>query len=385
MTSQESVFGDIHKLPRAWVDRLFEAMVEGGTDSFWRAVAELMLDAFRDDVLVVWEAFSVTLFRRSADGEIVAERNSPDGNLLRAPALYNAFNLEFSADVRQFDDEALGKCDVADHRYLAPHRPLHACSVDFMQGSWVHCALALHGPARLRAERNEMFDRIVPIVQRLFLGEFERQKQTAVGVGLAAYLRDLPVGLIMVDWFFNVLMVNDEGYRHSVLWNDAPKRGSTKNARARFEIAPDILRGWQELRAQWIERLRTGLPAPPPLVVINAQDAKLRATTGLVVAGGEQTATPCFMARFSSIQTRALDQLFEATPQQMSILSDLTPAERAVALLVREGLSNRDIADRLGRQVWTIKSHLTSIFSKTATRSRSELIRLLHLHKAGRR
>jgi DNA-binding NarL/FixJ family response regulator len=55
-------------------------------------------------------------------------------------------------------------------------------------------------------------------------------------------------------------------------------------------------------------------------------------------------------------------------------LGQLTPREREVALLVREGLSNEEIAGRLHKGVGTIKNQLQSIFVKLAVNSRAKLV-----------
>jgi DNA-binding CsgD family transcriptional regulator len=55
----------------------------------------------------------------------------------------------------------------------------------------------------------------------------------------------------------------------------------------------------------------------------------------------------------------------------------LTPSELRVALLVAEGLSNRQVADRLYLSPHTVDSHLRHAFTKLGLRSRVELTRLL--------
>jgi DNA-binding CsgD family transcriptional regulator len=52
---------------------------------------------------------------------------------------------------------------------------------------------------------------------------------------------------------------------------------------------------------------------------------------------------------------------------------ELTPTERRVASLLADGLSNREIADRLFVSVRTVEGHLSSAYRKLGVRSRTEL------------
>ena len=52
----------------------------------------------------------------------------------------------------------------------------------------------------------------------------------------------------------------------------------------------------------------------------------------------------------------------------------LTHRESEVVLLVGGGMSNREIAQRLGLSVGTVKIHIHSIFRKTGARRRSDLV-----------
>jgi DNA-binding CsgD family transcriptional regulator len=55
----------------------------------------------------------------------------------------------------------------------------------------------------------------------------------------------------------------------------------------------------------------------------------------------------------------------------------LTAAEIAVARLVAEGLTNRDVADRLFLSPHTVNSHLRHVFTKLRINSRVELVRFV--------
>lgn len=60
----------------------------------------------------------------------------------------------------------------------------------------------------------------------------------------------------------------------------------------------------------------------------------------------------------------------------VAVLDSLTRAESELVLLLREGLSNKEIAARLGKSVRTVKTQLTSVYKKFSVRSRSRLLAL---------
>ena len=62
-----------------------------------------------------------------------------------------------------------------------------------------------------------------------------------------------------------------------------------------------------------------------------------------------------------------------AAKQRSVSLPSLTPRERELVELVRQGLRNRDIAARLGVTEGTVKVYLHSIFDKLGVGSRTEL------------
>ena len=61
----------------------------------------------------------------------------------------------------------------------------------------------------------------------------------------------------------------------------------------------------------------------------------------------------------------------------MNQLSALTRRRRQVAKLACRGLSNREIAEKLGLTEGTVKIHLHAIYEKLDVHSRTELKRLL--------
>lgn len=64
-----------------------------------------------------------------------------------------------------------------------------------------------------------------------------------------------------------------------------------------------------------------------------------------------------------------------APPSGWSADSELTPRESQVSALMRQGLTNRDIALRLGVSINTVKKHLGSAYEKQGLRSRRQALR----------
>lgn len=67
------------------------------------------------------------------------------------------------------------------------------------------------------------------------------------------------------------------------------------------------------------------------------------------------------------------------------LVDSLTPREEEVLdLLAQEGLTNRELAERLVVTEWTIWRHLSNIYGKLGVRSRSEAIVWATRHCAAR-
>ncbi len=67
--------------------------------------------------------------------------------------------------------------------------------------------------------------------------------------------------------------------------------------------------------------------------------------------------------------------LTQAKPDKNNLLDiNITRREKEVLKLIAEGLSNQDVADRLGISVWTAKVHAKHILKKLGLNTRNELI-----------
>ncbi|WP_163580740.1 response regulator transcription factor [Gracilibacillus saliphilus] len=72
------------------------------------------------------------------------------------------------------------------------------------------------------------------------------------------------------------------------------------------------------------------------------------------------------------VAAKVVPELLKAEEQE-SIDPTLTPRERAILKCIGEGLNNREIAERLGLSVGTVKNQTSQILDKLALRDRTQL------------
>jgi DNA-binding NarL/FixJ family response regulator len=88
-----------------------------------------------------------------------------------------------------------------------------------------------------------------------------------------------------------------------------------------------------------------------------------------VIAGGEALLAP-------TITRRLIAEFARQRPRQVrpEALSELTPRETEILGLVAEGLSNREIAERLVLSDETVKTHVSHVLRKLGLRDRAQAV-----------
>jgi len=89
-----------------------------------------------------------------------------------------------------------------------------------------------------------------------------------------------------------------------------------------------------------------------------------------VVAAGDALLAPSVTRRLIAEFARLRPRL----PVRSAMLEELTPRETAVLRLVAEGLSNREIADRLVVSDETVKTHVSRVLTKLGLRDRTQAV-----------
>jgi DNA-binding CsgD family transcriptional regulator len=128
----------------------------------------------------------------------------------------------------------------------------------------------------------------------------------------------------------------------------------------------------------WVD----GLGAGDPELVLDAAEALLAQGNHLfareLATTVAATAPPALLGRAAAV-LRETGEVLGELPSGAAVVSrfdGLTNRERDVALLVAEGLSNRDVAAALHLSVRTVESYLQSAFGKLGIANRRELAEL---------
>ncbi len=142
--------------------------------------------------------------------------------------------------------------------------------------------------------------------------------------------------------------------------------------RAGSHVASVVLTG-SENQNDYVQVVRLGarglvLKGDPPENLFGA----IRA-----VANGE-------LAFSNEIAHQVLTSMVSESHREASSIERLSDRERQIAVLVSQGLKNKDIAAQLNISENTVKRHLQSVFNKTGARDRLELavLALTELTKA---
>ncbi|WP_329059135.1 helix-turn-helix transcriptional regulator [Amycolatopsis sp. NBC_01480] len=177
-----------------------------------------------------------------------------------------------------------------------------------------------------------------------------------------------------------------DGLRRSLLLDDA---SADRHDAGMLVLDPDDGVGLaNQVASAWIDELGTGtragttLPLVVRAVARQARAIGSQASTGLARARVRTNAGRWVIVRASLMGEGAaapVAVLLEAArPAEMApLLADvygLTPQERRVTECVAQGLPTRQIANELRMSAYTVQDHLKSIFAKTGTGSRGDLI-----------
>ncbi|HEX2013532.1 MAG TPA: LuxR C-terminal-related transcriptional regulator [Roseateles sp.] len=270
-----------------------------------------------------------------------------------------------------------------------PEAPLHAClrAQEWhevllvplrVSGRQMRAGLALYrteAEGGFDAAQASGIEALRPTLTGLLARLLEQDGQRGAQADIQDFLAELPVGLMLFDWEWRPLFINDEGYRQAQLWNHAPALPPRSDARLDFRLPTALREAGERLRVRWVEDALGFAPLRGALGerVVHPLRRDMQATLTMAPARGAMARPPGLLLRFSGLAARAEVQV-QPSAAQLAVLAQLTAGERNVVLLLMRGLSNQEIADALHRDISTVKDHLGHVYDKLGIRGRAQLM-----------
>jgi DNA-binding CsgD family transcriptional regulator len=225
----------------------------------------------------------------------------------------------------------------------------------------------------------ELRETLAGAVDRLY----RQHRDRAANDSLRRVLSGLPVPLLLLNWNLDAELFSAPARSLCVEWRCGPEAARTlkpgRLAEAPAEIAAACEAWKAELNRAGYRRPAAARETPRFRTVFHSTHRHLHALIELIEPAHDLIALPRFLVRFQSDPTPPTRPAPASAPasRALATLACLSPAEREIARLVADGLTNQEIAVQLSRAVPTVKMHLRSIFRKLAITNRSRIARLL--------
>jgi DNA-binding CsgD family transcriptional regulator len=218
-----------------------------------------------------------------------------------------------------------------------------------------------------------------PVLDRNLRRLEKHEEEVIARNSLQQFINLLPQGILLVNARHELVFANPEAFEACAAWNHGAQAARSLNGRDVFAVPPAFLETYHLLMEQHYAQALSDPNGHHPLErrrLTHPALKHLQADLSLFSLDDPLLSRPYLFAQL--VNREMLDAAAPAAMErQVTVLSRLTQREREVAQLVRDGLSNEEIAAHLHKSLGTVKNQLQSIFAKLEINSRAKLISLL--------
>ncbi len=224
-------------------------------------------------------------------------------------------------------------------------------------------------------EEMDRFERLYPHFRTAFRRVSEIQNDYASRFSMATMLSRIPLAVAIVSHVGEINFINDAARRACMEWE---KTGDLENPASPYKLSsaalPDVVcRRCLELAEEAEGLSMLNLPASLETHTVESeQNPACFAVIEYLTARHEPFSKAVFLVRFESSTIEPGNRSTEIFNRYCS----LTTAEKMATEKALEGLTNREIAEKLGKSTSTVKNQLESVYRKMNVRNRRELISL---------
>ena len=206
----------------------------------------------------------------------------------------------------------------------------------------------------------------------------ERAAADSVQDGMVTTVADGTRGIAILDWRLHLVQANRVAHELFAAWVDDSTSMATDDSSPSWRLPTELAAACLELQQEWQSLLRTDPDAAGVRRrrhVCHPRDSALTVWVTLVGPSTPGLGDPTFGLE---LERRVHHVALDTPDRSAPVLQNLTETERAVAMVLADGFSNQEIADRLGKSVHAVKFLLHRIYQKTGIPSRAALVAVLH-------
>jgi len=269
------------------------------------------------------------------------------------------------------------------HAFMAPEGWLYHCALAFWENGKPFGLLGLHR----RSEQGDFHDCEIQLLEELhphltaaLRRVYRLDRERAQRALVESILARLPLPVIVADWDLQVMFSNEAAAR---LCATAQLGAAARHLKLppTVVLPPSVQAACVTLRASAGGPRNAG-PTPPAdsrrtVAVGGTSDAPWTAHVALGRMDPVSLSRPVFLIHFSSMTNSSQNSPRDLPSSALPLLVQLTRSERAVALLVRDGLRNQEIARRLGKSTHTVAKQLQTVFKKLRASNRARVAVML--------
>jgi DNA-binding CsgD family transcriptional regulator len=193
---------------------------------------------------------------------------------------------------------------------------------------------------------------------------------------LKKLMRRLPLPAMLLGWDSQLWFQNDAAREACLTWRHGRTAARLLKPDVHCQVPEEIVEKCSDLRGEWESELQhpEAIRRRREAVVLHPRHREMRAAISMEDGDPAGIRRPSFLVQFQlPHQQPARGGAAAQRSASLAHLSRLTPREREVARLASDGLSNKEIAAKLGRGLSTIKKQLNSTFEKLGVKTRGKL------------
>ena len=230
----------------------------------------------------------------------------------------------------------------------------------------------------------ETLERLHPFIDCAVNRVCEREAAETLHDGILMTARKGRQGFAFLDRHLVPMQVDNVACQLCSVWVDDGAGTDTMDSSLALHLPPALAAACRELHDEWLALVRTDPDAGDvrrQRRIVHPRVPGLTASITIVTPSTTGLMEPTFVLE---LDRRVHGVALDAPDRTLPIVLKLTTAERAVALVLADGFSNQEIADRLGKSVHAVKFLLHRIYEKSGVPNRAALVAVLRPRQKSR-